>query len=111
MKKLKHALINWLARNLLPVIDDTDVISFNKMGEIFFDGQKLSDIQKSNLKSEASFLEESMLWNVMNKYFLRLARNKVYNESNSLEDMAYAKTVLFTLDVQKTLVDKLKNIK
>lgn len=111
MKKLRHALINWLARYLLPVVDDTDILSFNKLGEVFSDGQKLGEAHKENLKAEAAHFEKTQLYKLMNDYFLRLAKNKVYNESNSLEEMAFAKTMLFTLDVQRELIAKLKNMK
>lgn len=111
LSTIKERLIHFLAKNLMPIVEADDVLAFTKRGELFLDGKQLTAGELNNLKREAEFLSQSQLWKIINKYFLRLAHKKVYTDSKDISDLLFAKTVVYTLDVQSSIVDRVRNAK
>ena len=112
--KIKERLIYFLARHLLPTIEDKDIISFVTRGVetvVFIDNVKLSPQDIRNLQAEVKFFEESMLWKLMNTQMIKQAQKKIYNESKDITDLLFGKTILYTLSVQDTILKNIKNTK
>ncbi len=108
---IKYRLIHWLSQRLLPVVEEKDILSFNKQGHIFVDGHELSDTDKNNLRAEVKFLEESYVWKLLNVYFTNLASRKLFEESKDVTDILFVKSMLYTLSVQKKLISTIKVLK
>ena len=108
MKRLKQRLINALTRTLIPLVEDKEIISFNKQGDVFIGTTKLTETELNTLRQEAKFLKESQIWKIINIYFTQLAKKKLFEESKDIDDLLFAKTMLYTLSVQNIILDKIK---
>jgi len=111
LKVEKADLIHWLTRKLLPLIEPKDIVSFAKKGNditVMTGGKKLTTQELESLRGEAKFLEQTRLWKIINAYFTDLAKKKIYLESKDSTDILFGKTVLYVLDVQKTILDNIK---
>lgn len=112
MRYLKNKLIFYLAKKLLPLVEAEDIISFAKSrdGVVAFLGkQKLSSTELASLQAEARFLEQSGIWKAINNYFDSLAKKKMFNQATDITDLVFAKTMLYTLSVQRTIVTNILN--
>lgn len=107
-KRLKYRLISWLAKGLLPVVDTKELIVFTKNGKIFVGGEELTQGEINNLKSEARVIEQMRLWSIIVNKLNEKAQSKVYEESVDITDLLFGKTVLYVLNVQKQIINKLK---
>jgi hypothetical protein len=113
ISKLKTRLIFWLARHLLPLTEDKDIISFAKKGKetiVFLDGEQLAQQEIIGLKNECRFLEESLIWKLMNKYPTAMAKKKLFTDSKDITDILFAKTMLYTLEVQENIKKNIEKI-
>lgn len=111
MRNAKEWLIHWLARQLLPFVGEKDVIAFDKQGGMYIDGEKCTATEVANLKAEINYITKTRIWHLMNVYFMRLAQKKLYEEAKDTTDLLIAKSVLYTLDVQAKIVDKITKLK
>jgi hypothetical protein len=109
-KRLKQKIVYWLASNLLPVVSDKELISFKK-GIPYVNGVALTPGEIVNLRSEADVIEKMMLWQIINNDLNEKSQRKIYKEAIDVTDLLVGKTILFTLDVQKNFIDKMKSLK
>jgi hypothetical protein len=111
LRSLKYKLFFWLTKGLLPTVEVNYVLRFDKIGNIFLGDLKLTKQEIMILKREADVLDELMLW----KYIVNTLNDKVskrvFEASQSFEDLVIGKSILYTLKVQQEIKDKLKNIK
>jgi len=113
MKWLKIKLLYWLTKNLLPIIDDKDIITFAKQGKevvVLVDNIILTRQEVKNLQTEARVLDEMLLWKLLNSSPTAMAKKKIYNDSRDITDLLFAKTILYTLSLQKNIKDKIQSL-
>jgi hypothetical protein len=113
MKWLKIRLIYWLARHLLPLVEDKDIIGFAKQGKatkVLVDGRILTDQEIKNLKHECIILDEMLIWKLMTVYPTWVAKKKLFNDSKDITDILFAKTMLYTLELQKNIKATIERI-
>ena len=111
MKTLKEQLIHWLAKGLMPIVDENNIISFDKKGRVYVNKRMLTPQELRNLKEEVKFFETSQLWEIMVNYINNDVSKKVFEKSLTITDMVVGKTILYTINVQKRLKDLVKNAK
>jgi hypothetical protein len=107
---IRERLIHWLARNLLPLVDEKQIITF-KAGKTYIDNEELTQGEIINLRAEAHVLLKSRLWQVINANLNDTAQRKMYKEATDVTSILFAKTILYGLDIQKTIVSKCANLK
>lgn len=107
--KLKERLIYWLARKLLPTLNG-DIIIF-KNNQAFLNGTVLNEKEKNNLKAEADYIEQTRVWEIINSNLIKITQDKLYREATDITQILFAKTILYTLDIQKQILDKCKTLK
>lgn len=93
--------------DLLSLVDMNKVISLNKNGFIYLGTERISDIQLQNLKAEAEFLKNSSIWNIIHETPKELAQRAMFVNGDSLDDMKKGRSILYTLDSQKKIIDML----
>lgn len=94
--------------SLLSNVDLSKLFTMDKKTGLFYIGGKTADDRRlSNLKNEAEFLLQSDLWQVMYETTKELASRQMFVAGESLADMQKGKSILYTLDSQKKLVEKL----
>ncbi len=92
---------------MLSVVDMNKVISSNKNGFIYLGTERASDIQLQNLKAEAEFLKNSSIWGIIHETPKELAQRAMFVAGDSLDDMKKGRSILYTLDSQKKVIDML----
>ena len=107
---IKDRLIHWLARKLLPLIEESDIILFIR-NEVYIDGTKLSVAEIRSLREEVRAFEGTRLHQVLMQYPLMLAKKKLFTEANDKTDLLFGKTILYFLDIQKSIMKDIKNVK
>ncbi len=83
----------------------------NGGGVIYIGGKKSDDGRLANLKSEAEFLEKSDIWTIIQESLKESAQRQMFVSSESLDDMKKGKSMLYTLSVQKNILDIFKSFK
>lgn len=112
MTRLKHRLLLWLTKKLLPIIDDTDVLTFNKQtNQVYIGGILLAPQEIANIREEIKMLETLRIWEIITKHLNQVARRRMLEDSKDFTDMLVGKLILYTIDVQLKLVEKFKNVK
>lgn len=111
METLKEKLILWLTRKLLPIIDPRDIVVFAKNGMIFVGGEQMGDAELRAMKEEIKFLEETKTWKLLTNYLNNQARLKMFEESQSFQDVLIGKMMLYNTNVQKEILERIKNTK
>ncbi|MCX6643584.1 MAG: hypothetical protein NT043_00020 [Candidatus Bathyarchaeota archaeon] len=110
MKYLKHKLITYLAKNLLPVVEPREIIAFAN-GKAFINKREITGEELSLLKIEAEQWQSTRLYRLVNDYFAELVQKKMFIEGTDVTDLVFGKSCLYSLNVQKTIYDSLKNAK
>lgn len=110
MKRLKEKLIYWLAKNFLPVVDEKDVLVI-KDKRIYIGGKEVENAEYNLLCSEAHILKSMRLWDLIVNDLNCKAQKKMYKDAVDITGLLFGKTVLYTLDVQTQIVDKLAKLK
>lgn len=109
LKRLKQKLIYWLCSKLLPVIKPEDLIAFTKNGKVFVGGKELAPNELNNLRSEADILGKLQIWDLIVNKLNEKSQKKMYLDAIDATDMIVGKTILYVLNFQKEILDKLKH--
>ncbi len=97
---------------LLSPIDPRKVITFDdKSKQIFIGGVAAEPAQLKNLKSEADALVEFGLFDLLYHTPKALAEKALFKEGDSLTQLQKGRTMLYTLDTQKKIVDTLRSVR
>jgi hypothetical protein len=111
IETLKQKLIHWLARKLLPLVEPTDIVQFSEnkgLIHTFINGNELTIQEISELKRECRLLDELRIWKIMNDYFINLAQDRMWKKAESDVDILFSKTILYVLNVQKEIKNKIE---
>jgi len=108
IKTLKTRLIYWLAKNLLPIVDEKELISFKK-DKYFVNGIELTQSEVMGLRAEADVIGKMRLWQIIVNDLNERSQKKIYKDALDSTDFVIGKTILYILDVQQKFIDKMKN--
>lgn len=111
----KTRLRNWVLKNLLCAVDASQVItveekeySDGKVERIVkLGGEIVSPQVIARLKEEAAYIKRTDLWNIMQNRLADVARKTMFEKSKDFNDMLSGKLMLYNLQVQKDIIDKL----
>lgn len=78
---------------------------------MYEDGVMLTPQALASLRQEVLFLQDSLIWKYINSNVNSEAAKLMYHKSQTLMDMTIAKTILYTLDVQKNILESIKKSK
>lgn len=97
---------------LLSPIDPRKIITFDeKSKQIYIGGVAAEPAQLKNLKSEANALVEFGLWELLFQAPKALAEKALFKEGDSLTQLQKGRTMLYTLDTQKRIIDTLRSVR
>lgn len=111
LKTLKIKLLYWLAKGLMPIVDENKMLFIDKYNKVFINNQQINPQEARNLQVEAEYLDKCGLWKLIVNYINEDVRRKVFEKSQTPIDMVIGKTILYTVNIQKKIIDKLKNVK
>ena len=110
LKTLKIKLITWLAKELLPVVDDKKILFVDKFKKIYIGGRLLTAQEIKNIKTDAELLESNELWKLITNNINEDVRKKVWVKSQDNIDLIVGKTMMYLLDYQIRTVKTVKNL-
>lgn len=95
---------------MLSIVDKNKIVTFNSQTKQVYIGGELADqAQLQSLKAEAEYLLSTNLWTIIYETPKALAEKAMFISSESLDDLKKGKSILYTLDTQKNIIDKFKN--
>ena len=104
MQRLKNYLYGHLLRVLIP----QDVITDRK-GVLFLGDIPLEETELQSLQSEIKALDSMRIWSILNETVKEKAYEKGWVTSTTMEHLNTAKTMHYTLDLQKSIIDIIRN--
>jgi hypothetical protein len=108
MKYIKRKLLNYILKNFysVPIMEDVLKVAG---GKFIVNGKELNQQEIRELQSEADFLVRTRLWSVLTESPKNLSQEIMFKKSVSYDDMLGGKFILYTIALQKTIVEKLKS--
>ena len=97
--------------SLLSVIDTKKIISVDKAGIVYIGGVQQDKVVLQNLKQEAEMLLVSQLWQILYNTPKALAEKAMFVEGKTMEDLNKGRSMLFTLDTQRKILEILTQVK
>jgi len=97
--------------SLLSVIDTKKIISVDKAGIVYIGGVQQDKVVLQNLKQEAEMLLVSQLWQILYNTPKALAEKAMFVEGKTMEDLNKGRSMLFTLDTQRKILETLTQVK
>ncbi len=112
MPKTKIKKENDFTKGLLCAVNLNDCFTWNEQTKQgFLGGQKITEAQKRSLQEEAKSIERTLLWQVMTNTLGDIARKVMFEKSESFEDMRWGKAILYAVDLQKKIIEAVKESK
>ena len=112
---IKRKLQNWLLNKLLVVPDINQVITFRKdnLGRMIVNlgGEQASDNEVASIKEEIKFIEQTHIWQIYQNTLAEQARQKMFEKSESWEDMYCGKMMLYNLEIMRNINEIVKSWK
>lgn len=106
-------LKNWLLKYLLCTVTADDIISIlqNKSGQVvqlFIGKEKITNNEWRGLNEEAKFIVNTRLWSIITNSLAEQAKIRMFESSKNDADMMFGKAMLYCIDTQKKLIEKIK---
>lgn len=101
---------NELLREFFNAVVDEDVVTQDKAGRIFLGGELVSVAEADNLQKEAKMLERMKIWKLLTNTLIDQAHKVMFNNAETYDDMRNGKMMLYNIGVQKSIVERLKNL-
>lgn len=109
MKTFKFWLLNVIVKTLFKGVVLEDVLTYSKDGRLFLNGAQISDAEIKAIQEEAKFVQATRLWKIMTATLSWHAHKRMFEKSQTWDDMFFGKASLYNLDVQDTIITTFKN--
>lgn len=106
----RHKVLTMAVRKGFSSITEDDILQVKGVN-IYFKGKKISDETLKLLKAEATTFSTSKLWEVLRTDIEYQANSRMFFTSQTEFDLIAGKMVLFTLDIIKTVLDRITQSK
>lgn len=90
-----------------PIIDLEKVLTVDKIGNLFLNGRPIDPKKKDNLKKEVFMFKNSVLWEILTNTLESQAYEAGWTKAKTLEDLMNAKSICYTIEVQKNIIEKI----
>lgn len=71
-------------------------------------GKKLKDNELSNLRNEASIIQQTQLWKIMMETLKNTAHQHLFTQMKTLDDAHWGKAILYALSIEETILKGLE---
>jgi hypothetical protein len=107
--KFKYWLWNWVFSYLTKPVKLDHIITYNSTsGQIYMDGRLVSAAEVKSLQEQVKAFNMMSLKTVLLNTPKTVAESQIYN-SKSMDEMIGGKLVLYTLDLQETILQRILN--
>lgn len=112
MKRVRLWLLNWVTRGLLKAVVEQDVITVDtKTNSLFIGSDLLTEEEKKSLRGEAQEFKKTRLYSVLINTPRHYAHENLFNKLTTLDHVWSGKMMLYSLDLQEKIVDRLSTLK
>ncbi len=111
MKTFKLWLLNIALKHLFPVFKAENVLTANKVGNLFLEGKLVTEKRKHSLQAQVRMMRNTEIWEIMTASLKHTAQKLAFNDSKDLQDLLNAKMILYTIDVQENIIKKIEQAK
>ncbi len=111
VEKKAEELVNKKLEELLSIIDERKIITFNeKEKSVYIGGVRATAEQLANLKQEAEAIVQFDLWNILNETPKKLAQNALFIDDGKSEIVhAKGRSMLYLLGTQNRILTTLRS--
>jgi hypothetical protein len=108
MKKFKMAILNWCMKHIWNAITEDSFMKIDAAnGTVIIGNNLLPEVETIELASEARTIVKLPIFKKINESLKYTANEMLYQKSKTIDDIIFAKAVLWILEVQE---EKYKNI-
>lgn len=109
MAKFKYWLWNWVFSYLTRPVKLDHIIKYsNTTGQVWMDERLLTPAEIRNLQEQVKAFQSMAIKTVLMNTPKAVAQEQIYN-AKSMDEMIGGKLVLYTLDLQETVMEKILN--
>ncbi len=105
---MKQRLINYLLKYVVKVTIPEDVIRESE-GKLYLGKLPITPEETRSLVAEAKALEKMRIWSIMNETVKQSAYERGWLNSKDIQELNTAKTEYRVLDVQSSIIRKIKS--
>jgi hypothetical protein len=110
IKKIKMYLLNFIIAGLFKGVTLENVIEFDNKKGVLINKETLTERQKKTLVEEAKYIEKTELWKILTSTLRHNAHQTMFEKSTVLDDLFFAKAMLYNIDVQEKIVTIVKKL-
>jgi len=88
-------------KHLYKGIEENELVRFDSLDER----------DRKRLKEEARYLEKTLLWKLLIGDMIHVSQKRMFEKATEEKELLFGKAVLYTIEVIKKKVDKLKQLK
>jgi hypothetical protein len=107
---MKRWLLNKLLSHLFNAITEDDILVSHN-GSLFRKGQALTNAEVEELRSGAASIRQMHVFQQLLTEMKHAANKRMYESSQTLDDMIFGKAVLWTVDIMEKKLINLSNLK
>jgi len=112
MKKFfQKLLINFIVKNLFNGITEDDILRIVSREVVFYKGKKLPQEDVERIKNEAERFIKSPLWRYLHDEVRYQANLRMFNKSQTVDDILAGKMALWVLEVIRKKLNVLRQLK
>lgn len=111
IEKRANELADQKLSEMLSPVNHAQVVTLDRVkGIVFIGGERATEEQLLNLKSEVEFLESSTLWPLLYETPKKMAQDTIFVLSETLVDLQKGKSMLYFLSQQQNILNIFKNV-
>jgi len=110
IKKIKMWLLNKVIEGLFKGVTTRNVIEFDSQKGALLNKETLTEQQKKIFAEEAKFIEKTETWKILTSTLRHNAHKTMFEKSTVLDDLFFAKAMLYNIDVQEKILAVLKKL-
>lgn len=114
LKSFKIKVLNLLLRHLFNAVTEDSFLKTTLQGGkvrgIMLGDKALTENEANELSNDAKFLKRSRLWKLLIESMQYSANDSLFNKSQTIDDMVFAKAMLYTLDVMEKKVENISQL-
>ena len=99
---LQRRLINFLLKDVFNTISHEDLLKITGTNVWTHKGVPLTPAEITQLREEATFFQNSRLWEILENELRYHAQKTMYEKSQTPQDIVAGKLLLYLVDVVKT---------
>lgn len=108
-KKFKYWLWNWVFSYLTKPVKLDQIITYNpKTGQVYLDQRLITPAEVKSLQEQIKGFNTMAIRSVLFNTLKADAERQIYN-ARSMDEMIVGKVVLYTVDLQETILMKILN--